>query len=137
MELDSINLTETQELKDEKLRKIKQATMEDKTLQILKQTFIHGWPEQKQLIPMEIAPYQHEKHNLTVQDGIIFVGDCVVIPSRMRKEIIQGNQLAHAGIESCLRTAREYVYWPQMSAQIKEPCQKCDTCRATGTYHKV
>ena len=131
LELDSINLTETQELKDEKLHKIKQATMEDKTLQILKQTIIHGWPEQNQLIPMEIAPYQHEKHNFTVQDGIIFVGDRVVIPSRMRKEIIQDIHLAHAGIESCLRTAREYVYWPQMSAQIKEHCQKCDTCRAT------
>ena len=72
-------------VKDEKLHKIKQATMEDKTLQILKQTIIHGWPEQKQLIPMELAPYQHEKHNLIVQDGIIFVGDRVVSPSRMRK----------------------------------------------------
>ena len=40
--------------------------MEEKTLQIHKQTIIHGWPEQKQLILMEIAPYQHEKQNLTV-----------------------------------------------------------------------
>ena len=35
LELDSINLIETQELKDEKLHKIKQATMEYKTLQTL------------------------------------------------------------------------------------------------------
>ena len=44
--------------------------------------------------------YTSMKNNLTVQDGIIFGGDHGVIPSRMRKDF------AHAGIESCLRTAR-------------------------------
>ena len=86
---------------------------------------IQGWPEENVNILSEVKPYETVKH-LTIQNGLIFVGDRIVIPSHLRKEFIKDRHLAHSGIESCLRTIREYVFWPQMSAQIKEHCQRCE-----------
>ena len=131
LEIENICLTDPQELFDEKLSKIKNTTKDDKILQKLQRTIIQGWPEDKVNIPSEIKPYESVKSLLTIQNGLIFVGDRIVIPSQLRKEVIKDIHVAHSGIESCLRTAREYVFWPQMSAQIKEHCQRCETCRAT------
>ncbi len=34
----------------------------------------------------------------------------------------------HVGIDGCLCRARECMYWPQMSTELKEYISKCDTC---------
>ena len=39
---------------------------------------------------------------------------------------------AHSGIEACLKLAREYVYWPGITAQVKEHVKACEACAATG-----
>ena len=36
---------------------------------------------------------------------------------------------AHIGIEGCLRRARECLYWPAMSSEVKEFIQQCEVCR--------
>ena len=40
---------------------------------------------------------------------------------------------AHSGIESCLRRARETVYWLNLTAEIKDNIAKCEVCE---TYQK-
>ena len=42
---------------------------------------------------------------------------------------------SHLGVEGCLRRARECVYWPGMSEQIKTYVAKCDTCQQKETLH--
>ena len=37
--------------------------------------------------------------------------------------------LLHLGIEACLRRARECIYWPGMSAEMKQYISTCETCR--------
>ena len=34
----------------------------------------------------------------------------------------------HSGIEACLRLARDYVFWPRMAVQLKDPVLSCGTC---------
>jgi hypothetical protein len=41
---------------------------------------------------------------------------------------------AHTGVESTLRSARECVYWPGMSSDIKDYIGKCDIC---NSYHNM
>ena len=36
----------------------------------------------------------------------------------------------HIGVEGCIRRARESLYWPGMSTEIKDHIQKCDVCLA-------
>jgi len=34
----------------------------------------------------------------------------------------------HTGINSCLRRARQYIFWPSMTAEIRQFVEACDTC---------
>lgn len=49
----------------------------------------------------------------------------------MKKDI----HASHAGVESCLRRARESVYWPGMNAEIKHWISNCEPCRQNEVFH--
>ncbi len=72
-----------------------------------------GWPEDKKDVPSELMPYFHAREEFTVQDGLIFKGERVVIPVSLRPEIRNALHSSHLGIESCLRRARESVFTGQ------------------------
>ena len=36
----------------------------------------------------------------------------------------------HIGTEGCIRRARDSMYWPRMSTELKEYISKCDVCLA-------
>ena len=40
---------------------------------------------------------------------------------------------SHIGVEGRLRRARLCLYWPRMSAEVKEHISTCETCRAYET----
>ncbi|XP_063954061.1 uncharacterized protein K02A2.6-like [Lytechinus pictus] len=47
----------------------------------------------------------------------------------MKEELHRG----HNGVESTLRRARDHLYWPGMSKEIKEFIQTCDTCQKNSS----
>jgi hypothetical protein len=51
----------------------------------------------------------------------------------MRASIKKEIHTAHSGIDGCLRRARECVYWPGITAEIKEWISTCETCRQYET----
>lgn len=40
---------------------------------------------------------------------------------------------SHMGIEASLRRGRDYIFWPGMSAEIKELIEACETCKTFET----
>ena len=46
----------------------------------------------------------------------------------MRREMLEAIHYSHLGIASCLRRARDVLFWPGMSAQVKDFISKCSTC---------
>ena len=61
-----------------------------------------------------------------VHDGLILRGDRLLVPISLRLE--KGFHAGHMGINSCLRRARELVFWPGMSRDIREFIGSCDIC---------
>jgi len=49
----------------------------------------------------------------------------VVIPSSLHSSIKEKVHSSHMGVESCLRRARECVFWPGMSAEVKQMIKIC------------
>ena len=84
-----------------------------------------GWPEHKQLVPQEVQAYFTSRDELSVQDGILFKSNRVVIPASLRQHIIQKVHSGHMGIKGSLRRAREAYYWPLMNAQIRDFVNRC------------
>ncbi|CAB3988820.1 Hypothetical predicted protein [Paramuricea clavata] len=107
-------------ISSKKLEDIQKRTDEDESLQMLKQTIIQGWPKERKCLPIQITPYFSMRDDVTVQDGLIFRGQRIVIPLRLRREMNKKIHSSHLGTESCLRRARECLYWPGMSAKLNK-----------------
>nr|XP_054767488.1 uncharacterized protein K02A2.6-like [Lytechinus pictus] len=107
---------------------IKQATADDASLQTVIKYVCQGWPALARDCANNVRQYFSIKHELTVDDGIVFKGLRCVIPSAMRAEIRDKLHAAHTGIESTLKRARECVYWPLMTAELTDYIAKCPTC---------
>ena len=92
------------------------------------QVVLTGWPERKHLVPQEVKAYFSSHDELSVQDGLLFKGNRVVIPTSLRQSIIQKIHSTHMGIEGSLYRAREAYYWPLMNAEVKDFISKCSVC---------
>ena len=57
---------------------------------------------------------------LRVEDGMLFQWDRIVVPRLLRVEVLDEIHGAHMGESKSLSTARDYVFWPSMTAQIKD-----------------
>lgn len=68
------------------------------------------------------------RDELVVDDGLVFKGQRCVVPEAIRSEVLQRIHAAHIGREGCIRRAREHVYWPGMTAHIKDYVSRCETC---------
>ena len=99
---------------------VKRATKEDVTLQALKQVISEGWPNDKAALPEEARQYFAVRDELTTEDDLLFRGDRIVVPKCLQRELIQRVHGSHLGINACLTRARECVYWPKMSSQLRD-----------------
>ncbi|XP_051782584.1 uncharacterized protein K02A2.6-like [Erpetoichthys calabaricus] len=131
-EVESVNMIQYLPISEERINVIRSETAKDDTLQTLIKTLREGWPTNRRDIPSKIDHYYSIQDELSIQDGIVFKGERVVIPDALRSDTIQRVHSAHLGIEGCLRRARECLYWPGMNAQIKGYIEKCDLCRTLG-----
>jgi hypothetical protein len=133
-EFETINAVKFLPMREERIEQIRLATENDPTLESLKATIQHGWPDKKDTPPL-VMPYYTIKDELAVTDGLVFRGERLVVPENMRSEIKKDIHMGHTGIEGCLRRARELVYWPGMNSEIKSWIQMCDTCQEYGKSH--
>ena len=124
-QVQDIVLAEHLPIPSESLNQLRDETAKDQSLQILMQVVLTGWPERKHLVPQEVQAYFSSRDELSVQDGLLFKGNRVVIPTSLRQSIIHST---HMGIEGSLRRAREAYYWPLMNAEVKDFISKCSIC---------
>ena len=100
-------------------------TSSNPVMSTLRDTIQRGWPPSKSGIPENMYPYFDIWDELVIQDNLIFKGPQLVIPATMRKEMMSVTHASHIGIEGCIRRARETMYWPRMSCELKEYISKC------------
>ena len=65
---------------------------------------------------------------MTVEDGIVFAGNRLVVPMAFRKEYLDRVHAGHQGITKCQLRAKECIYWPNMLADIDEMVSDCMVC---------
>ena len=83
--------------------------------------------------PWSSAITDNIRDELAIQDGIIFRGQRIVVPVSLRLDMKRKLHASHLGVESCLRRARETIFWPGMNAEVKELIASCETCRKYET----
>ena len=65
---------------------------------------------------------------LMTQNNLIFKAQNILIPPNLCADTLQKLHQSHQGIEKTKRLARESIFWPGMSSQIKQLVSTCPTC---------
>ena len=82
------------------LQRVKDIATTDSVITALRDIIQRGWPNTKSGISENLYPYFDIRDELIIQDKV------------------------------CIRRARETMYWPRMSSELKEYISKCDVCMA-------
>ena len=129
--IEEISMVEFLPITSERLVDLRRKTELDEGLQQLKHITKIGWPETKEEVPSEIRRYFDFKEELSIQDGILFKGNRVIVPVALRPHMITQVHSSHLGIGSCLNKARDVLFWPGITAEIKTNRQ---TSRKNHSY---
>ena len=103
---------------------------------MVKKKIIEGLPEGKKDVSVLLTPYFAFSDELSVQDGIIFKGERVVVPQAIRGETKKQIHAAHLGINGCITWARETLFWPGMADDMRTFISSCETCRKYETCNQ-
>ena len=104
---------------DDSLHRIRLATQADNNLTILKHIIQHRWPRTVKEVPQEIQKYWTFREELTMEDGLILKGMQIVVPDKMREDILKQIHEGHLGFNKCQMRAKETVYWPGLNDQLE------------------
>ncbi|XP_028165312.1 uncharacterized protein K02A2.6-like [Ostrinia furnacalis] len=112
----------------ERLEWLVKGTNEDESLQILKKYCKEGWPSSKSQVHKDLHEYWQYRFDLHTENDLIFRSNSIVIPKKLRPDILKIIHSGHLGIERSKAFARGHVFWPFMSTDIKNIVQSCHTC---------
>ena len=109
-------------------RQIKHCTERDPLLSKVKRYVQQGWPEVMQ-DDSDVRPYERRRCELSLHDGCVLWGTRVVIPPSLRDVIMQELHETHPGMAWMEALARQYVWWPNLDAELEAKVKSCSVCQ--------
>ena len=113
---------------DAKLQELVEAGRSDQKFHNLKLVIKDGWPEKRSDCSPSIIEYWNHRDELSVVNDLVFKGEKLVIPSFLRKSMLDSIHSGHMGVEKCQKRACDIMFWPKMSAEIAEYVLNCTVC---------
>ena len=117
-------------LDNDALAKFRSCTNTDETSQVVMEYVLTGWPADKAQVDELAREYFSYREELSVEDGLLFKNDKLVVPRSMRAGVLDEIHGAHMGESKSLSYARDHIFWPGMSAQVKDRVRSCGICNA-------
>ncbi|OWF56513.1 Transposon Ty3-I Gag-Pol polyprotein [Mizuhopecten yessoensis] len=114
---------------DAKLDEIRRATQQDGTMNRLARVIVDDWPDERHDCTSDMFPYWNFREELTVINGLVFKGTRIVIPLKLRSEMLKKIHHGHLGREKCKKRASELLFWPNMNFEINSMVENCDVCQ--------
>ena len=109
---------------------MKDHTQKDNSLQELIKVIEAGWPETKGELSHLVLPFFDVRDELSVYNGIVSRGQRVVVSKSLRRDMMYRLHYALSGVVSTLSLARERIYCPGMSYEIKQFIEVDDVRKA-------
>ena len=130
LQLEEICMSEEWPEEETQLDEIREATSKDEELQSVMQLISTGFPATKRIALTPAHPYFNCRFELSVQNGIVYKGDSIIIPRTLRSQMIKRIHSSHLGVEGYLRRAGEALYWPNMNTAVRDFVSTCDMCNS-------
>ena len=90
--------------------RVKDETQTDPQLSQLNELITHGFPSNIKDLPASLQPYWVHRNDLLVFDGVVLLGERVVIPNSLRGEVSACLHSAHQGVSGMANRARTSVF---------------------------
>ena len=110
-----------------KLEEIRREQEQDPVCQQIKSYCQTGWP-MKSKLQGPCRPYAAVMQELSVAKDLLLRGHRIVIPSKMRADIIEKLHTGHQGINKCRSQAQQSVWCPGLGNELKEKISNCLIC---------
>ena len=112
----------------ERLQELWEATERDPSLKLLAKTVHEGWPNVIKDCPCSIQLYWYFRDEITCKDGILYKGTRLIIPKSERASTLKVLHMGHYATDKMSLRARETVYWPGISEDIRHTYHPCHIC---------
>ena len=100
------SLVEGLPISNDRLQQVKDAVSEDESLQVMMKILMNGWPKHKLNVPKSVREYWPIRDEIHQADGLIFVGEKLLIPESLRSLMLMKIHETHQGVEKCRSRAR-------------------------------
>ena len=107
--------------------KVQLATSHDPILSKVLNYIRRGWPAE---IPDVLKPYYYRRSELTIEANCLLWGIRVIIPNRLRQQVLQELHCDHPGVCRMKSVARSYVWWPKLGQDLEQLTSSCVPCQA-------
>ena len=121
-------LAELSENSSVSYRDIQHSTSCDPVLNCLITTINNGFPNTEHLTDPRIRNFFNGREHLWVQNGLVMFKNRIVVPSQLRKRILELLHAAHQGVDGMTSRATNTVYWPGINAAIRRVRDNCTIC---------
>ncbi len=118
----------TIQVSSDRLEQIKVETNSDPEMKQLVATILSGWPNERTQCPSQLVDYWNYRDELSVINGIVFKCSRVVVPRKLRNDMLHKIHVGHLGQEKCKHRAREVIFWPRMNQDIDILVSGCESC---------
>ena len=98
----------------------------------LRQAIADGWPQTKHEVTHLIRQYWDMKEELNVVDAVVLRNERMVMPTTMRKEILNKLHTSHQGMVRTKQLAKDLVYWSGTNGEIEEMIVRSVYAKSTG-----
>ncbi|XP_043206059.1 uncharacterized protein K02A2.6-like [Amphibalanus amphitrite] len=115
-------------LEDAKLEEVKSAQEGDPVLRKVAEVTEKGWPATA--TEPEVEKFRSLQDSLSVVSGVLCYGSRILIPESMKRDVLKRIHAGHIGLNKSRQVARESVFWPRLSEDLKNFIEGCDFCQA-------
>lgn len=81
------------------------------------------------------AFFKH-KDEMSYKEGLVFVQDRIVVPQKKQVDLVRRIHDGHRSVEKCLELARDTVFWPGITKQVKDKVLNCETYLKHGALQR-
>ncbi|XP_021353194.1 uncharacterized protein K02A2.6-like [Mizuhopecten yessoensis] len=118
-QLEHLPVTETQ---------VRRETARDPTMSRVLNAAQYGWkefPDEE----LKMKPYTRRSSGITLHEGCLLWGMRVIIPPKLRDDVLRELHEGHIGVVRMKALARSYVWWPGIDEAIENIGKSCAGCQ--------
>ena len=108
-------------------QQIDRLTKSDPCLSKVLQYTRQGWPS---TVPEELKPFKQRANEITTEGDCLLWGIRVIIPEKLRGDILNELHQTHPGITRMKAMDRSYVWWPKLYTHLEDMVKSCTSCQS-------